>query len=89
MEAIELAVNMGQVSASMIQRKFKVGYARAGRIVDQMEERGIISGHEGSKPRQVLISKEEWEEMQEQGEERIHAGVFPFHKNDHTIRQEQ
>ena len=69
MEAIELAVNMGQVSASMIQRKFKVGYARAGRIVDQMEERGIISGHEGSKPRQVLISKEEWEEMQEQGEE--------------------
>jgi S-DNA-T family DNA segregation ATPase FtsK/SpoIIIE len=68
MEAIELAVNMGQVSASMIQRKFKVGYARAGRIVDQMEERGIISGHDGSKPRQALISKEEWEEMQEQGE---------------------
>ena len=58
MEAIELAVNMGQVSASMIQRKFKVGYARAGRIVDQMEERGIISGHDGSKPRQTLISKE-------------------------------
>ncbi len=69
MDAIELAVNMGQVSASMIQRKFKVGYARAGRIVDQMEERGIISGHEGSKPRQVLISKEEWEEMKEQGDE--------------------
>ena len=67
-DAIDLAVNMGQVSASMIQRKFKVGYARAGRIVDQMEERGIISGHEGSKPRQVLISKEEWEEMKEQGE---------------------
>ena len=69
MDAIELAVNMGQVSASMIQRKFKVGYARAGRIVDQMEERGIITGHEGSKPRQVLISKQEWEEMKEQGEE--------------------
>lgn len=68
MDAIELAVTMGQISASMIQRKFKVGYARAGRIVDQMEERGIISGHQGSKPRQVLISKEEWEEMQEQGE---------------------
>ena len=69
MDAIELAVNMGQISASMVQRKFKVGYARAGRIVDQMEERGIISGHQGSKPRQVLVSKEEWEEMQEQGEE--------------------
>lgn len=69
MEAMDLAVNMGQISASMIQRKFKVGYARAGRIVDQMEERGIISGYQGSKPRQVLISKEEWEEMKEQGED--------------------
>ncbi|MBQ9280517.1 MAG: DUF87 domain-containing protein [Clostridia bacterium] len=67
-DAIKLAVDMGQVSASMIQRKFKVGYARAGRIVDQMEERGIISGSRGSKPREVLISKEEWEEMNEQGE---------------------
>lgn len=67
-DAIELAVNMGQISASMIQRKFRVGYARAGRIVDQMEERGIISESKGSKPREVLISKEEWEEMNEQGE---------------------
>ena len=67
-DAIKLAVDMGQISASMIQRKFKVGYARAGRIVDQMEERGIISGSKGSKPRDVLISKEEWEEMNEQGE---------------------
>lgn len=68
-DAIELAVTMGQASASMIQRKFKVGYARAGRIIDQMEERGIVSGYDGSKPRQTLISKEEWEEMKEQGEE--------------------
>lgn len=67
-DAIELAVNMGQISASMIQRKFRVGYARAGRIVDQMEERGIVSESQGSKPRRVLISKEEWEEMNEQGE---------------------
>ena len=67
-DAIELAVNMGQVSASMIQRKFRVGYARAGRIVDQMEERGIISESQGSKPRKTLISKEEWEEMKEQGD---------------------
>ena len=67
-DAIELAVNLGQISASMIQRKFKVGYARAGRIVDQMEERGIISESQGSKPRKTLISKEEWEEMNEQGE---------------------
>ena len=54
---------MGQASASFIQRRFKVGYARAGRIIDQMEARGIISGYEGSKPRQVLISKERWEEL--------------------------
>ena len=67
-DAIELAVNMGQISASMIQRKFRVGYARAGRIVDQMEDRGIVSESQGSKPRKVLISKEEWEEMNEQGE---------------------
>ena len=46
-----------------IQRKFNVGYARAGRIIDQMEERGIISGYQGSKPRQVLMSKERWEEL--------------------------
>ncbi|MBR4110952.1 MAG: DNA translocase FtsK 4TM domain-containing protein [Clostridia bacterium] len=72
-DAIELAVNMGQASASMIQRKFKVGYARAGRIIDQMEERGIVSGYDGSKPRQTLISKEEWEEMKEQGEETFEA----------------
>ncbi len=67
-DAIELAVHLGQISASMIQRKFRVGYARAGRIVDQMEERGIVSESLGSKPRKVLISKEEFEEMNEQGE---------------------
>lgn len=71
-DAIELAVSMGQASASMIQRKFKVGYARAGRIIDQMEERGIVSGYDGSKPRQTLISKEEWEEMKEQGEDSVY-----------------
>lgn len=62
-QAIEMVVNDGQASASYIQRKFKVGYARAARIIDQLEERGIVSGHEGSKPRKVLITKEELEEM--------------------------
>jgi len=63
-QAIELVVEAGQASVSLIQRKFKVGYARAARIIDQMEERGIVGGFEGSKPRQVLISKQQWHEMQ-------------------------
>ena len=62
-EAIEMVIDAGQASASFIQRRFKVGYARAGRIIDQMEARGIISGYEGSKPRQVLITKERWQEL--------------------------
>lgn len=62
-EAIEMVIDIGQASTSMVQRKLKVGYARAGRIIDQMEERGIISGFEGSKPRQVLMTKERWQEL--------------------------
>lgn len=63
MDAIEIVIEVGQASASFIQRKFKVGYARAARIIDQMEARGIISGYEGSKPRQVLITPERWQEL--------------------------
>lgn len=66
-EVISLVVEIGQASTSLIQRRFKVGYARAARIIDQMEARGIVSGFEGTKPRQVLISKEEWEELQAMG----------------------
>ena len=60
MDAIDVVVETGQASTSFIQRRFKVGYARAGRIIDQMEERGVISGFQGSKPREVLMSKERW-----------------------------
>jgi len=63
-DVISLVVEIGQASTSLIQRRFKVGYARAARIIDQMEARGVISGFEGTKPRQVLITKQEWEEMQ-------------------------
>jgi len=62
-QAIELVVDAGQASVSLIQRKFKVGYARAARIVDQMEARGIVGRFEGSKPRQVLITKQQLQEM--------------------------
>lgn len=68
MDCVELAVDAGQISASMIQRKHRVGYARAGRILDQMEKRGFISGFEGSKPRQTRITREQFYQL---------AGVEP------------
>ena len=58
-EAINLVVEAGQASISLLQRKLKIGYARAARIIDEMEEVGIVGGFEGSKPRKVLITKEE------------------------------
>ena len=61
--AIEIVVESGQASTSMLQRKLKLGYARAARLMDSMEEKGIIGPFEGSKPRQVLITKERWIEM--------------------------
>ncbi len=57
--AIKLVVDEGQASISLLQRRLRVGYARAARIVDEMEERGVIGGYEGSKPRKVLMTKEE------------------------------
>ena len=63
MDAIQTVVETGQASTSFIQRKFKVGYARAGRIIDQMEERGVISGYQGSKPREVLMSLDRLNEL--------------------------
>ena len=61
--AIECVIEAGMASTSLLQRKLKLGYARAARIVDEMEGRGIIGPYEGSKPRAVLISKERWAEM--------------------------
>jgi len=62
-QAIEIVVEGGQASVSMLQRKLKVGYARAARLIDQMEARGIVGGFEGSKPRQVLITRQQYHEM--------------------------
>ena len=68
-KAIDLAVEAGQVSISMLQRRLRVGYARAGRLVDEMTLRGITGEAEGpTKPRTVLISREEWRRMQENQE---------------------
>ena len=63
MDAIDVVMDCKQASVSMLQRRLKLGYARAARIVDQMEERGIVGPCEGSKPRQILISKDDWNEM--------------------------
>lgn len=68
-QAIEIAVEAGQISTSMLQRKMRFGYARAGRIIDQMEQRGIIGPSAGSKPREVLITRQQWIEMTMNGEE--------------------
>ena len=62
-EAIESVIETGQASTSFLQRRLKVGYARAGRLIDEMEQMGIVGPFEGSKPRQVLISKDRWYEM--------------------------
>ena len=62
-KALEIAIEAGEVSTSMLQRKLRVGYARAGRLVDEMEQKGYVGPHAGSKPREVLISKQQWLEM--------------------------
>ncbi|CZT57970.1 DNA translocase SpoIIIE [Eubacteriaceae bacterium CHKCI005] len=62
-QAIELVVEAGEASTSMLQRRLRLGYARAGRIMDELEQRGIIGPHEGSKPRKVLMTRQQWMEM--------------------------
>ena len=62
-QAIEMAIDNGTISTSLLQRRFRIGYNRAGSIIDQMEQRGIISGLDGNKPRRVLITRDEYNEM--------------------------
>lgn len=61
-DAVKVVVEAGQASASLVQRRLRLGYVRAGRIIDQMEELGIVGPHEGSKPRQVLMTYSQWQE---------------------------
>jgi len=64
-KAIEMVISDGQASISMLQRRMKIGYARAGRLIDDMAARGIVSKSAGSKPREVLISREEYERIKD------------------------
>ena len=59
-EAIKIVIDAGQASTSLVQRRLKVGYARAGRMIDEMEGLGIVGPHQGSKPREVLMTYQEW-----------------------------
>ena len=61
--AVDVILETGQASVSMLQRRLKLGYARAARIVDEMEEKGIVGPFQGSKPRAILVNKEQWEAM--------------------------
>ena len=61
--AVDVILETGQASVSMLQRRLKLGYARAARIVDEMEEKGIVGPFQGSKPRTILVTKEQWETM--------------------------
>ena len=62
-KAIEIAVQTQTASVSLIQRRLRVGYTRAGRLIDMLERRGIISGYEGSKPRRVLVGETDLERV--------------------------
>ncbi|MDD6316070.1 MAG: DNA translocase FtsK [Clostridia bacterium] len=64
MDAISVVVDRGEASTSLLQRRLKLGYARAARLIDIMEERGIVGPYEGSKPRAVLLTRDQWSEMQ-------------------------
>ncbi len=61
--AVEVILETGQASVSMLQRRLKLGYSRAARLVDQMEQKGYVGPFEGSKPRQLLITREKWAEI--------------------------
>ena len=75
--AVDVVLETGQASVSMLQRRLKLGYSRAARLVDQMEERGIVGPFEGSKPRQLLITRAQWQEMQ--------LGAVPVEETDDEV----
>src|SRR5439155_18475651 len=78
-EAIRLVVQTQTASVSMVQRRLRVGYTRAGRLIDMLERRGVISGYEGSKPRAVLVTEADLPRVLERvsGSERAEGEVDP------------
>ena len=78
--AVDVILETGQASVSMLQRRLKLGYARAARIVDEMEEKGIVGPFQGSKPRSILVTKEQWEAMK--GGAPAASDELPFDEED-------
>ncbi len=76
--AVDVILETGQASVSMLQRRLKLGYARAARIVDEMEEKGIVGPFQGSKPRTILINKEQWEAMKTGQNTQMEIDDLPF-----------
>ena len=76
--AVDVILETGQASVSMLQRRLKLGYARAARIVDEMEEKGIVGPFQGSKPRAILVNKEQWESMKSGAPMQMAMDEIPF-----------
>ena len=76
--AVDVILETGQASVSMLQRRLKLGYARAARIVDEMEEKGIVGPFQGSKPRAILITKEQWASMKGATAQQMSMEELPF-----------
>ena len=72
-DAVELVVRTGQASISLLQRRFRIGYTRAARLIDDLERRGVVGPHEGSKPREVVITPEQALKMYEEYKERMNS----------------
>lgn len=83
--AVDVIMETGQASVSMLQRRLKLGYARAARIVDEMEEKGIVGPFQGSKPRSILITKEQWEAQKNGG---ASSGYDDFDGDDYGVPEE-
>ena len=80
-QAAEVVFDTKQASVSMLQRRLKLGYARAARIMDEMEEKGIVGPNQGSKPREILLTREQWDELKK----KLYPGQFPDDEEEEMV----
>ena len=80
-QAAEVVFDTKQASVSMLQRRLKLGYARAARIMDEMEEKGIVGPNQGSKPREILLTREQWDELKK----KLYPGMFPDDEEEEMV----